>query len=448
MLARPRLVYGRPTYGSPLAPTTMQSSVEQYGITWTFDQEYPVGQFVNGDYFVVGPVTITDIDPSLDANNRNGTMINPQSSSGQGYDSESSMAFDISLSAQAPLSIETDSSLMTTVARTTTGTSRIQTAAVLTVLTDTPVVDAFRPSPYGNDKTIYRWSSVEQRLSLLPNETPVASTPVDTSYFTDTSQRPWILNGAGWTGGSLHPVDNMPSWYHREIGRFLANLSTLVLMDISSRDDLARSLVQLGIDYHGMSLVAGGTSATWQWPTIFAGAMLGDSEMANRYHTGPAWAMGRFHGHLYDVSVDQLSTVESSIVPLGYTWTGETIAWRQTTTSSDCYEQEHLHPSEWAAVSAAQGCSQPLSTRETYRQINSPALIGFVLAASALSSNSRFSKPTMYTEYARRWMAETDETADVYGTPPVDYLGGGYGTSTEAFVDEYWTEHAVEYGLT
>ena len=31
------------------------SSVTQYGITWTFDKAYPVGQFVTGDWWVGRP---------------------------------------------------------------------------------------------------------------------------------------------------------------------------------------------------------------------------------------------------------------------------------------------------------------------------------------------------------------------------------------------------------
>ncbi len=41
------------------------TSVSQFGITWTFDADYPVGQYVNGDYYVVAPsgVRITSISP-------------------------------------------------------------------------------------------------------------------------------------------------------------------------------------------------------------------------------------------------------------------------------------------------------------------------------------------------------------------------------------------------
>ncbi|MFH1801978.1 MAG: LamG domain-containing protein [archaeon] len=43
--------------------TATCASISQFGVTWTFDQPYPCGQFVNGDWWVVGPVNIIDIDP-------------------------------------------------------------------------------------------------------------------------------------------------------------------------------------------------------------------------------------------------------------------------------------------------------------------------------------------------------------------------------------------------
>jgi hypothetical protein len=41
----------------------LKESVSQYGITWTFDKPARVGQFINGDWYVVGDVTIKMIDP-------------------------------------------------------------------------------------------------------------------------------------------------------------------------------------------------------------------------------------------------------------------------------------------------------------------------------------------------------------------------------------------------
>ena len=37
----------------------MVRQVTQYGITWTFDRPVQAGQFVTGDWWVVGPVTVT-----------------------------------------------------------------------------------------------------------------------------------------------------------------------------------------------------------------------------------------------------------------------------------------------------------------------------------------------------------------------------------------------------
>jgi hypothetical protein len=41
----------------------VRASVSRYGITWEFERAAPVGHFVNGDFHVVGPVTITNITP-------------------------------------------------------------------------------------------------------------------------------------------------------------------------------------------------------------------------------------------------------------------------------------------------------------------------------------------------------------------------------------------------
>ena len=48
---------------SALAALPLQTSVTKDGITWTVDHPAPVGQLINGDYYVIGPVTVTAIDP-------------------------------------------------------------------------------------------------------------------------------------------------------------------------------------------------------------------------------------------------------------------------------------------------------------------------------------------------------------------------------------------------
>jgi len=53
----------------------LKKTVSQHGITWTFEQPARIGQFLNGDYYVVGPVTVVAIDPAP-TEERNGSMLN------------------------------------------------------------------------------------------------------------------------------------------------------------------------------------------------------------------------------------------------------------------------------------------------------------------------------------------------------------------------------------
>ena len=49
---------------TPLVYNQQAKSVAQYGITWTFDKPHAVGQFVTGDWWVIGPATVVSVTPS------------------------------------------------------------------------------------------------------------------------------------------------------------------------------------------------------------------------------------------------------------------------------------------------------------------------------------------------------------------------------------------------
>src|ERR1035437_3527322 len=74
----------------PKAPNILDlplcDSLLQYGITWKFDKKVPIGKFILGDYYVVGPVTVTAISPAPAAG-RNGSMLNGSTGYQSGYDS-------------------------------------------------------------------------------------------------------------------------------------------------------------------------------------------------------------------------------------------------------------------------------------------------------------------------------------------------------------------------
>ena len=67
------------------------TSVSQNSITWNFGRDYTIGQFVNGDYYVVAPegLIINSISPISVSSSRdmNGCMINPSHPGGaNGFD--------------------------------------------------------------------------------------------------------------------------------------------------------------------------------------------------------------------------------------------------------------------------------------------------------------------------------------------------------------------------
>ncbi len=53
-------VAGDPDAAEKKAAVEMREQVERHGITWTFDQEYPVGQYVNGDPCPFGYPAVTN----------------------------------------------------------------------------------------------------------------------------------------------------------------------------------------------------------------------------------------------------------------------------------------------------------------------------------------------------------------------------------------------------
>ncbi|MHC4682155.1 MAG: hypothetical protein ACYTEK_26110, partial [Planctomycetota bacterium] len=116
--------------------TFAEQHITQFGITWTFDKDHLVGRFANGDYWVVGPVTIIGIAPaSVEIGGRviNGSMVNPSPRLRwtQGYDSAmygryaGPRSYDPNLNAARPngrnlssgnpLRLEPDCSLVSTV---------------------------------------------------------------------------------------------------------------------------------------------------------------------------------------------------------------------------------------------------------------------------------------------------------------------------------------------
>lgn len=255
--------------------------VSQNGIDWCFDGTYEVGQFYLGDWWVVGPVTVTSVSPAWDGE-RHGSMVDPSAAvEAQGYRQGLDCPYDESLRAEFPLTLAPTSSLISTIGlaevETTGSHSGIESGAVLTVVESSVVEGSFRPAYVDGDKTIYHPS--QMNTALLPRLTPPGDVPVGDHQDTLTKVYVDHSPGGGNRGATLHPTENGPP-YGRDFSIAVSHLALMALLDIPEADDMAARLTQLGIDFFPIwqdnlgNVHGGGFGHGRKWPLIFAGLML------------------------------------------------------------------------------------------------------------------------------------------------------------------------------
>ncbi len=274
----------------------MTNFVTKRDITWYFDKQYEVGQFANGDYWVVGPVNITEITPHTgdDGNGRimNGSMVNPKTDGNQGFDTSAYSSYKaelnvaLGISSETPLTLKSGSSLISTISLTSpTGFTALKSAEILTVLDSVPAEGSFRPSYAGNNKEILHNKNQLDYSSLGMLE-PVNAPSLSTfeSYF----ERPWIDFYTGWSGELIHPTDNLPA-YGREFALRSGDGALALQLNYTDvqKEKLMISYVQVGIDFYGV--LVNGSSRGWageggfgsgrKWPILFAGIVLDDDAM-------------------------------------------------------------------------------------------------------------------------------------------------------------------------
>lgn len=434
-----------------------QSQVSQFGITWTFDRNCVVGQFANGDYWVVGPVTITGISPaSVGSGGRviNGSMVNPSPRLvyKQGYDSamyglyakpeyyEASLnvarpnGWD--LSKDNPLVVNPDSSLVSTISTPETdGRTQLKVAAVLTVLDGLAPEGSFRPPYCGSDKTI-RFNKAQLDYSLLASLKPVPGTPGLTTverYF----ERVWLDHIPGWLGRSHHPLENMDD-YDRDICTQEGVGALMLHLNFKNyrKETLLVRFVQLGIDNYGV--IQYGGRENWlqdsgrKFPILFAGIMLNDSDMksigdksGDYAHTIP-YGPGNPPPDLVRFEEDEMTfyvteaDVEMTHSPL---WSPD---------SRDAmripYEEVDVNLPEWGKVRLYDRTAINKYWETAYRQVIGQAYGGFVLAMHIMRAEDLWNHYALF-DYKDRYMrVESDFRA------------------TSEFVERMWDAYRADFG--
>lgn len=459
----------------------LKDSVSQYGITWTFDKPARVGQFVNGDWYVVGPVTVKAIDPApivgkdvpeaeLDTREktkvkeaeriRNGSMINtiPHRVS---FDSGVPNYYDANLQALPPIVLKPGDSLLSSISlkqkekpsfpyyasgmRQTGDNSPIKVLAILTCVAQPLPSDAFRPAYGDRTQTIYYARNF--RRDLLPKLAPVKGTP-DPVKFADIFQKPWF-NTCFF--GFEEPAENMTR-YGQQVCQATSDAALLLCMDFKpeEKERLLQNYAQVGIDYWG--LVKSGHPGWGAWgghgsgrklPIVFAGYLLRDEEMLN-------------------VGTNHVKTAfgEDEQTAYGDSWMGAKVVFTghsgisASTDRPMRYEwgpYEHLTPDQWQK----NGLNGRQS--EAYRRANtSCAWVGEALVLRILKLEKAWNHDAFF-DYVDRWMYE-DDTQFLHtmntgiGKPIVDektsfrtFAHQGY--SAEGWVGEMWTKYRTAPGM-
>jgi hypothetical protein len=291
--------------------------VTQYGITWQFDHSYTVGQFANGDWWVLGPVTITTITPDYRTRDFwdftaaqakgvvfkkiNGWQVNPVASDPQGFDGtlyefDSTVVPGLPYLAQPGASIvkavsDTNPATMDTRYQPDTrmqGVNNLLTAAVLTVVGAVPPDSGrtvFRPPYVGTDKPYYSTNNLH--TELLPSLAPVTNTPT-LAWVEEQFRRVQLNHKLGVIGALLRPAENMASPY-QPTNAVRNDKGTLRLL---LNDPLAQKMpaliyyVQYGIDIHYFAQgdpdwpgEGYGVEPGHKLPWVFAAVLLDDPAM-------------------------------------------------------------------------------------------------------------------------------------------------------------------------
>ena len=423
----------------PLADMQLVESVNQYGITWTFDHPVRVGKFVNGDWYVVGPVTVKMIDPKpLWADEvtdliekgsiheerdyagkqlRNGSTLNPAATGiRSGFDSRlASGRYDPERVSHLPIAMKPGDALVSTISRPSSKIRRfsgqhvdpLDVAAVLCCVAEPLPSDAFRPS-YCDSQNSKIYLARNLRRDLLTKLPRVEGMPEDLDRWVRQFQKVW-LDIAQW--GFAAPVQNLPH-YGQQFTERTSEASLLLLSDYTDeqKEPLLINFAQVGIDFWGLVRAGhswpahGGLNSGRKWPIIFAGMMLGDQEMLDmqktypkvRFHEDDQTAFGPVE---YRDRTFQKSFSGSRVIFMGHSpyLMNQNGHWERGRGLVDVY-----NPKDWPVPGK-------LTSSEGYRRANTSACwVGEALAARIMHAEPYWNHDAFFA-YVDRWMKE-DET--------------------------------------
>jgi len=415
-------------------------SINQHGITWTFENSVQFGQFITGDYWIVDPgggVVVTISPPPADG--RNGSQVNPLNYK-QPFDSRAGQ-YEAILLFPSGGTLHAGDSLISTISEVTVGSdtdvlgryvadehSVVQSAAVLTVLASEPPQQSFRPPVFGTSKPLYNYNNINwSKLKNLPHSTKEPShlkskEKTIAENYADYLARPWIIWGNDWQARYIHPLNNMPNYY--EYCYYIYSEAGLIInSDLPGKEAVAIGLIQLGIDTYYVTNKGYGDRTVSKFPMLVAGILLNEPTLFTTNYGGFKEILQTYYG-------------------TGWQTPPASVLWRLKVG----LEHEEKYPSLWPTVAVSAGGGQKM---EVYRRCcSSNSWSGIALSIRAMEAENLWGH-LAFLDYVDRWHNEAGAIDKVNeavvnscydpNTWSLNPVGAGASGGTEsAFTSDMW----------
>ena len=390
------------------------NQVSQFGITWTFDKSYEIGQFVTGDWWVVGPATVTSVSPTPTPT-RNGTCVNPMGGR-QGYDDRAD--FSTADRVTFPYILQVNQSMVSSVSKADgidcKNVGCLQTQAVLTAVSAAPASGALRPAYAGTYKKYFNISQIQ--WNFLPSLPKPTSAPLQVDLI-KASRGPRIDHLCDWTiqygcaedNWWSDENDNEPC-YGREVSYFVSDASLYVLLNVTDKNPVVENMIQIGIDNYGVLKAGGGWAGNGghfsgrKWPILFAAKMLNDSAMLK-------------------VGIDYAADGHFGEDDQTYYGTSNVARWGWNCGSGQNYFQNGC------SGSGSKDCRDPTGQSDACSDYRScctvPFWVGQMLSALILNEKGTWNH-NAYFDFVDRWMAGNLSDANGTQNQFVTYMWNTY----------------------
>ena len=280
---------------TPVEPGQLSDHITVDGITFKFDKEYPIGKFVNGDYWVAGnPVTITGITPEYSGDN-NGWEVNPVVLGGQGF-SKDLANYDSNLVPNFPYLARPTSSIIKTVrsnvAPGSTNCRRCLAAAAVLTVVEEPLESnlLFRPTYIGTNKRFFSVNDLQTDLLTkyqyqVDNISRVES---DINLHLEEMSHLQLVHKNSTNNVEIRTEIGSKNEYGAAIGTRNGELALWFMLDVPIEKKMPFLIhyIQYGIDMiaaleHGYEYTGGGAGHTpgLKITMVYTAVMLNDDQM-------------------------------------------------------------------------------------------------------------------------------------------------------------------------